>query len=128
MKWKLFLSLLIFCSLNVFGQESPQGRRAKESEKTCWGWIIGHSAEDGGTVGQIRGTVEDEGGEPIGGSLIEVFTDTDLDLEKRRRVAAYWTKADGKFRFGGLPAGRYELRGSICGKGFDAGSDNLRPV
>ncbi|HEX8564153.1 MAG TPA: carboxypeptidase-like regulatory domain-containing protein [Pyrinomonadaceae bacterium] len=64
--------------------------------------------------------VVDPNEEPISDALIEIYDNSDLDFDKRKRFAACRVGVNGGFRFKGLSPGKYELRGSYC-RGFDAG-------
>jgi Carboxypeptidase regulatory-like domain len=69
----------------------------------------------------LRGRVMFADGKPLGGALVEVFTNPEYLLSNhsysrgrpgQRRVAACRAAADGKFCFHDLPSGKYELRTS----------------
>lgn len=118
----ILATFLLFCLDTAYAQDLRHCRKVKSSETTCWGWIKGHTAVEGGTVKEIRGKVVDPNEEPVPDALIEVYDNPDLDFDKRKRVAACRVGINGKFRFKGLRPGKYELRGSYCGgAGFDAG-------
>ena len=118
---KIILALLLLLCLDAsYAQETDRCKKVKKSETTCWGYIQGHTAVEGGTVKEIRGKVVVPNEEPVPDALIEVFDSPDLDFDQRRRVAACRVGANGEFHFKGLRAGKYELRGSYC-RGFDAG-------
>jgi len=120
---RIIMAVLLLLSLDAsYAQESRRCSKVKDSEKTCWGWIQGHTPEDGGTVKEIRGKVVAPNEEPVPDALIEVYDNPDLDFEQRKRVAGCRVGANGEFRFKGLRPGKYELRGSYCNSpGFDAG-------
>lgn len=114
--------LLLLCLDASYAQESRRCSKVKSNETTCWGWIQGHTPEDGGTVKEIRGKVVAPNEEAVPDALIELYDNPDLDFDQRKRVAACRVGANGEFRFKGLRPGKYELRGSYCGgAGFDAG-------
>ncbi|MFN6964861.1 MAG: carboxypeptidase-like regulatory domain-containing protein [Pyrinomonadaceae bacterium] len=114
--------LFLCCCIAAYSQHSKGCASTRQNVTTCWGWIKGHTAVDGGTVKEIRGRVVDPNEQPVPGALIEIYDNPDLDIDKRRRVAACRVGADGKFKFKGLRPGKYELRASYCdGSGFDAG-------
>lgn len=122
MKRAVLAIFLLFCLVASYAQDSDRCTKVKDSETTCWGWIMGHTAVDGGVVKEIRGIVIAPNKEPVPDALIEVYDNPDLDIDKRKRVAACKVGIDGKFRFKRLRPGKYELRGSYCGgPGFDAG-------
>jgi Carboxypeptidase regulatory-like domain len=114
-------TLLLFCLNTAYAQVSSNCKKAKKSDTTCWGWIQGHEAVDGGIVNKIQGKVVTPNDEPVANALIEVYDNPELDFDKRKRIAACQTGKNGEFSFKGLPSKKYELRGSICGVGFDAG-------
>ena len=69
---------------------------------------------------QLHGVALDHNGEPVENTLVEVFTNPEYlllenrnvnsDLPEQKRIATCRTKADGKFCFSKLSAGKYELR------------------
>ncbi|HEX8196083.1 MAG TPA: carboxypeptidase-like regulatory domain-containing protein, partial [Pyrinomonadaceae bacterium] len=113
---KRIIAPLIFllCVGISYSQETKLCKTVQKDETTCWGWIQGHTAVNGGTVKKIRGKVVDPTGEPVIDALIEVFDNPDLDFDKRKRIAACRTDKNGEFSFEGLAADKYELRGSYC--------------
>jgi hypothetical protein len=117
---KIIIALFLICVSTTYANETCKCRKAKQTDKTCWGWDRGHSEINGGTVKEIRGRVVAGDGSPVAGTLIEVYEHPELDLDIRKRRAACRTDENGAFCFRGLSPGRYELRGS-CASGFDAG-------
>jgi protocatechuate 3,4-dioxygenase beta subunit len=89
-------------------------------EKTIWGWIRGHNPTEGGIVSKLGGRVILPDESVLAGALVEVFDNPDLDVNKRKRLAACRTGETGVFRFKRIPPGRYEIRASYS-SGLDAG-------
>jgi protocatechuate 3,4-dioxygenase beta subunit len=68
----------------------------------------------------MKGRVVDANELSVGGTLIEIYDNPELDFEQRKRIGVCVTDESGRFCFRGLAPGKYELRGS-CSSGFDAG-------
>ena len=114
---------VLLCLSYSFAQKSDKCQKVDSDETTCWGWVMGNIPVEGGKVKKIAGRVVTPNEEPVEGSLIEVFENSDQEIEKRKRVAACRTGSNGEFSFKGLRPGKYELRGSNCNiPGFSAGS------
>jgi hypothetical protein len=119
--------LLLLFSLLPAGNQARQCtcQPAPPQEQTRWG----NDNVVLSTVTRVRvskGVVTDLNGQPVPTALVEIFTDPEVRLPpysperearrgKQRRIAACFTDPAGKFCFGQLPAGRYELRCSAEG-------------
>jgi protocatechuate 3,4-dioxygenase beta subunit len=118
----IFAVLLSFVFFGVPLAKKCRCPPPKSDESTHWVGNLQMVFVDRRAYRQLRGIVRDPNGNPVKDALLEVLTGPeylliDKPIDKRgrssqRRVAACRTGADGRFCFGGLPAGRYELRSS----------------
>ncbi len=126
---KAFLIAALFAALFA---ARPQGdcrcAPAAESDVTRWGGneeVVGREEK---TYRRLAGGVRYATDEAVSGALVEVYTHPEYLLlkypenakkrKRQRRVAACVTGEDGKFCFGFVGAGKYEVRVSKDG-GFN---------
>ena len=121
---KLFLASLIFISLLTF---QPQGScrcvPATDDDLTRWGGNESIIVKEEKVHRHLSGIVTLGGDNPISDALVEVYTHPEYLLldypereskkKKQRRVAACVTEEDGKFCFGFIAPGKYEVRVSL---------------
>jgi hypothetical protein len=88
-----------------------------------YGLTIGAQAQTASTSGVIAGTVVDAGNNsPIRRAVITLST-----MEAQPQDAVAWTDANGRFSFGYLPPGRYQLRATKDSyQGAAYGTDTFR--
>jgi protocatechuate 3,4-dioxygenase beta subunit len=93
---------------------------ASENEATRWGGNEDIVVKEEKVYRQLNGAVTFQDEEPASGALVEVYThpeyllmsyaEREKEKKKQRRVAACITGEDGKFCFGSIEGGKYELR------------------
>ncbi len=116
----LLLSLLILADVPVFSD--CRCNPPKDGETTHWVGNMVMVFVEKRPYQTLRGKVViSADGKPLGGALVEVFTNPEYLLSdksysrgkpEQRRVAACRAGADGQFCFRGLASGKYELRSS----------------
>ena len=119
---KLLLASIIFISLIAPYPHSNCGcMPAAKDEMTRWGGNETITIKEDKVHKQIFGTVNlFTSDNPTSGALVEVYThpdylfleypDSEKEAKKQRRVAACITGEDGKFCFGFIKPGKYEVR------------------
>lgn len=122
---KLLMASIIVSGLITFQpQEGCRCVPATKDETTRWGGNQSIVIKEEKVYKRLFGTVTyalvDE--PPISDALVEVYTQPDNLLssatesekkKKQRRIAACVTGEDGKFCFGFIKAGKYEMRVSL---------------
>ena len=116
--------LTLFLLLAPFGSTAPgdcKCSRPARGETTHFGGNESVVVDEQEVYRHAQGVVIDTAG-PVEGALVEVFTHPEKWLDssggsrvnpKQRRIAACRTRADGRFCFRGLAAGKYEIRSSL---------------
>ena len=125
----LLASLFLVLVPGIASAQRAAGcERVDPSEKTFWGWIKENNPTEGGVFQKLEGRVILPDESVLSGALVELFNNPDLDVDKRKRLAACRTGDKGFFRFKGVRPGKYEIRASY-GRGLDAGQTmvNLDP-
>lgn len=118
---KLLLALTILAGLMAFSSQGNCGcTPASDEETTRWGGNGEPIAKEDKVHRYLSGVVSFGDGEPVSDALVEVYTNPEYLLldyperEKQRkeqeRIAACVTGKSGKFCFGFIQAGKYELR------------------
>jgi hypothetical protein len=118
---KALLASIIFISLLA---SNPQGNcrcvPATDDDTTRWGGNEYIIVKEEKVYRYLSGTVNFQNDDPVSDALVEVYTHPEYLLleysegakkkKKQRRIAACVTGEDGKFCFGFLPPGKYEMR------------------
>jgi hypothetical protein len=115
------LALLLTAGSAVWA-EGPVCRPAGPEDRTIGGHIPS-SFRVKGSLKAVQGVVVDPTGAPIEGVLVELFDHPEQSSwyllvpqdGVQRRIAACWTGPDGRYQFGGIVAGHYDLRAGAHG-------------
>jgi hypothetical protein len=123
------LLLLFLISINIAAMGACKCVQADPMETTHYGGNLAIVVQEVRTYRLMRGVILDQRDSGINNVLVEVFDHPEWLLLpypqfkeaqlKQRRIAACKTGRNGRFRFAGLPDGKYELRASIEGGGWD---------
>ena len=123
------LVLLLLTSANPVASDDCRCVPTALNETTHWGGNRGIVVQETKSYPSMRGVVLDQSGSEMNNILVEVFDHPEGLLlpyprnkeaeRKQRRIAACKTGEAGRFCFVGLPSGKYELRCSIQGGGWD---------
>jgi len=123
------LMLLFLISINICARGACKCVQANPLETTHYGGNEAVVVQEGGTYSLMRGVILDPRGSVIKNVLVEVFDHPEWLLLpypqlkeaqlRQRRIAACKTGDKGQFHFSGLRDGKYELRASIEGGGWD---------
>jgi hypothetical protein len=117
---QIVLIMLLFCSLIGSQPNNCSCIALAPDETTHSGGNEIVTFVERKTYKSIRGVARDVNGEPLKGVLVEIFDKPEWIIKgnssspsEQRRIAACKTGNDGGFCFLNIPAGEYELRGSI---------------
>ena len=122
MRTTIFLSMFVLIAPAALRGDCKCARPNKE-ETTRWGGNEVVVVVKESPVKQLQGVVEEPGGSPFAGALVEIFNHPEYLLSdlpsaqvkkpEQQRVGVCLTRSDGKFCFKHLPPGTYEIRSSI---------------
>ncbi len=124
-----FLAILYLISTNASGMGTCRCVQSDPNETTHYGGNLAIVIQEAKSYRSMQGVVHDSSDSVMNNVLVEVFDHPEWLLlpypqskeapPRQRRIMACKTAHDGRFHFAGLPDGKYELRVSVEGGGWD---------